>query len=60
MPSRSTAGQEFRASDRSDVQQRYADRYLHTLIDDDLVPRTTHGTDRTLVVKFSRLFDVLN
>jgi len=33
---------------------------LHTLIDDDLVPRTTAGTDRTLVIKFSRLFDVLN
>jgi hypothetical protein len=33
---------------------------LHTLMDDDLVPRPRGGTDRTLVVKFSRLFDVLN
>ena len=33
---------------------------LHTLIDDDLVSRPQPGTDRTLVVKFSRLFDVLN
>ena len=33
---------------------------LHTLIDDDLVPRTATGTDRTLVIKFSRLFDVLH
>jgi len=33
---------------------------LHTLIDDDLVPRPQAGTDRTLVIKFSRLFDVLN
>ena len=33
---------------------------LHTLIDDDLVPRPRQGTDRTLVVKFSRMFDVLN
>jgi hypothetical protein len=33
---------------------------LHTLIDDDLVPRHREGTDRTLVIKFSRLFDVLN
>ena len=33
---------------------------LHTLIDDDLVPRPQDGTDRTLVIKFSRMFDVLN
>ena len=33
---------------------------LHTLVDDDLVPRPRQGTDRTLVIKFSRLFDVLN
>ena len=33
---------------------------LHTLVDDDLVPRRSHGTDRALVIKFSRLFDVLN
>jgi hypothetical protein len=33
---------------------------LHDLVDDDLVPRARYGTDRTLVVKFSRLFDVLN
>jgi hypothetical protein len=33
---------------------------LHTLIDDDLAPRHREGTDRTLVIKFSRLFDVLN
>ena len=33
---------------------------LHTLIDDDLVPRQQDGADRTLVIKFSRMFDVLN
>jgi hypothetical protein len=33
---------------------------LHDLVDDDFVPRARYGTDRTLVVKFSRLFDVLN
>ena len=33
---------------------------LHTLVDDDLMPRPQPGTDRTLVIKFTRMFDVLD
>ena len=33
---------------------------LHTLVDDDLVSRDIRGTDRTLVVKFSKMFDLLD
>ena len=33
---------------------------LHTLVDDDLIARDVRGTDRTLVVKFSKMFDLLD